>query len=121
MRATAQFLFLPFGNISFFNDRFIMLVIRLARKGAKGKPSYSLVATDSRKRRDSGFIERVGHFDPMAKYLGKDRMEIKLDRVDYWLKHGAQLSDRVKALLREYKKIQAAEVVHETPGDATPG
>mgnify|MGYP002725628368 CR=1 FL=1 len=79
-----------------------MVKIRLARGGAKRKPFYSIVATDSRKRRDSGYIERIGYFNPVAQ--GQEvRLQLEEDRLEYWVSQGAQISDRVKQLAREYK------------------
>ena len=79
-----------------------MVKIRLARGGAKKKPFYSIVATDSRKRRDSGYIERIGYFNPVAR--GQEvRLTIEEDRLDYWASKGAQISDRVKQLVKEFK------------------
>lgn len=79
-----------------------MVKIRLARGGAKKKPFYSIVATDSRKRRDSGYIERIGYFNPVAR--GQEvRLTIEEDRLDYWASKGAQLSVRVQQLVKEFK------------------
>ena len=81
-------------------QRDIMVTIRLARGGAKKKPFYSIVVTDSRRRRDSGYIERVGFFNPMAK--GQEvRLNVNDERVKYWLSQGAKTSDRVAKLLKE--------------------
>ena len=79
-----------------------MVKIRLARGGAKKKPFYSIVATDSRKRRDSGYIERIGYFNPVAR--GQEvRLTIEEERLEYWTSKGAQLSDRVQQLVKEFK------------------
>ena len=79
-----------------------MVKIRLARGGAKKKPFYSIVATDSRKRRDSGYIERIGYFNPVAR--GQEvRLTIEEDKLDYWTSKGAQISDRVQQLVKEFK------------------
>jgi small subunit ribosomal protein S16 len=79
-----------------------MVKIRLARGGAKKNPFYSIVATDSRKRRDSGYIERIGYFNPVAR--GQEvRLQLEEDRLSYWISQGAQISDRVKQLVKEYK------------------
>jgi len=79
-----------------------MVKIRLARGGAKKKPFYSIVATDSRKRRDSGYIERIGYFNPVAR--GQEvRLQLEEDRLAYWISQGAQISDRVKQLAKEHK------------------
>lgn len=77
-----------------------MVNIRLARGGAKKRPFYQIVVTDRRKARDSGYIERVGYFNPIAK--GQEvRLHIEHDRVQYWLGCGAQPSERVAKLLKE--------------------
>ncbi|MDC9714344.1 MAG: 30S ribosomal protein S16 [Gammaproteobacteria bacterium] len=79
-----------------------MVKIRLARGGAKKKPFYSIVATDSRKRRDSGYIERLGYFNPVAR--GQEvRLTLEEERLEYWKSKGAQISDRVKQLVKEFK------------------
>lgn len=76
-----------------------MVSIRLARGGAKKRPFYHVVVTDSRKRRDSGYIERLGYFNPRA--TGQEtRLHIDMDRVKHWQGVGAQPSDRVQTLLK---------------------
>ena len=83
-----------------------MVTIRLARGGAKKRPFYHIVVTDSRSRRDSRYIERLGFFNPVAK--GQEvRLDIKTDRVDHWLSQGAQVSDRVAGLLKQNQKSAA--------------
>ncbi|MFT5394332.1 MAG: small subunit ribosomal protein S16 [Gammaproteobacteria bacterium] len=84
-----------------------MVTIRLARSGAKKRPFYHLVATDSRRSRDGRFIERLGYFNPIAKG-NSTRLDIKIERVDYWTSVGAQMSDRVKSLLKEAQKTEPA-------------
>ena len=77
-----------------------MVKIRLSRGGAKKKPFYHLVATDSRKRRGSGYIERLGFFNPMA--TGQEiKLHINQERIDYWISVGAQTSERVSKLLKQ--------------------
>jgi small subunit ribosomal protein S16 len=83
-----------------------MVVIRLARGGSKKRPFYSLVVTDSRNARDGRFIERVGFFNPIARG-GEVRLKVEVDRVDYWLGKGAQASDRVSGLVKEFRKQSA--------------
>ncbi len=70
-----------------------MTVVRLTRMGRKKQPFYRIVVTDSRKRRDGGWIEKLGWYNPMTK-------EIKFDeeRLSYWLGVGAKMSDRVKKI-----------------------
>lgn len=83
-----------------------MVVIRLSRGGSKKRPFYHLTVADSRNARDGRFIERVGFFNPIARGQ-EERIRVSLDRVDYWVSKGAQTSDRVAQLLKEYKKAQA--------------
>ena len=83
-----------------------MVSIRLSRAGAKKRPFYHLVVTDSRNRRDGRYIERLGYFNP----LGTDKEEnlrVDLERVDYWLSQGARPSDRVSSLLKTQRKAAA--------------
>ena len=77
-----------------------MVKIRLSRGGAKKKPFYHIVVTDSRKARDGRNIERVGFFNPVARGQ-EQRLRLDLERVDYWTGVGAQISDRVKTLISE--------------------
>jgi small subunit ribosomal protein S16 len=77
-----------------------MVKIRLSRGGAKKHPFYHIVVTDSRQARDGRKIERVGFFNPVAR--GKEqRLRLDLERVDYWTGVGAEVSERVKALISE--------------------
>ncbi len=84
-----------------------MVVIRLSRAGAKKRPFYHMVVTDSRKRRDGGRIERVGYFNPVA-HGQEIRLHVEMDKIVEWQKVGAQLSDRVSSLIKEYQKGTAA-------------
>ncbi|KTD62525.1 30S ribosomal protein S16 [Legionella spiritensis] len=85
-----------------------MVVIRLSRAGAKKRPFYHMVVTDSRRRRDGNYIERIGYFNPIAR--GQEvRLHLEMDKLDHWQKTGAQLSDRVSQLVKEYKKSAVAE------------
>jgi len=72
---------------------FNMTVIRLTRMGRKKQPFYRIAVTDSRKRRDGGWIELIGYYNPMTKELKVDN-----ERVDYWVSVGAQLSNRVRKI-----------------------
>ena len=84
-----------------------MVVIRLSRGGAKKRPFYHMVVTDSRKRRDGSYIERIGYFNPVAR--GQEvRLHIDVEKLSQWQKVGAQLSDRVSALIKEFNKKDAA-------------
>lgn len=77
-----------------------MVTIRMARGGAKKRPFYHIVVTDSRNKRDGRFIERVGFFNPIAA-ANEEKMRVNRERVDYWLAQGAQASDRVASLLKQ--------------------
>lgn len=76
-----------------------MVVIRLARGGNKHRPYYSIVATDSRARRDGRFIEKVGFYNPVAPE-SVEAVRIDNARVEYWTSVGAQVSPAVKKLLK---------------------
>ena len=80
-----------------------MVSIRLARSGAKKKPFYHLVAADSRRARGGRYIERLGFYNPLAKD-SEIATKINLDRGDYWISVGAQLSDRATKLVETYRK-----------------
>jgi len=84
-----------------------MVVIRLARGGAKKRPFYNVVVTDSRNRRDGRFIERLGFYNPVGKD-GQENLRLALDRVQYWRDNGAQASDVVLRLIKEYVAKTAA-------------
>ncbi|MCB1669147.1 MAG: 30S ribosomal protein S16 [Porticoccaceae bacterium] len=77
-----------------------MVTIRLARGGSKKRPFYHINATDSRKARDSRYIERLGFFNPVARG-NEERLRIDTDRVQHWVGQGAQVSDRVNQLIKE--------------------
>ena len=80
-----------------------MVTIRLSRGGSKKRPFYHLTVADSRKARNSRYIERVGFFNPIARG-GEERLRVDLERVEYWCGKGAQLSDRVSSLVKEASK-----------------
>lgn len=94
-----------------------MVVIRLARGGAKKRPFYNVVVADSRERRDGRFIERVGFYNPMA--AGSEQpLRLALDRVNYWAGVGAQVSPTVKRLVGQAAAAvtgQAAAPTGEAP------
>ncbi len=82
-----------------------MVVIRLARGGSKKRPFYQVVVADSRRSATGKFIENLGFYNPGAQGQAT-RLELKTDRIDYWVSKGAQPSDRVNCLLKE--NVQAA-------------
>lgn len=96
-----------------------MVTIRLARGGAKKRPFYHVVVTDSRNARDGRFIERLGYYNPIATGQEK-RLVFDRERTAYWIERGAQPSDHVAALIRqaaaEAASMPAAEV--EAPAAA---
>ena len=84
-----------------------MVVIRLARAGAKKRPFYHIVVTDSRRRRDSNHIEQIGYFNPVANNKNV-KLHLEIERVAYWQSVGAKLSDRVASLVKEHNKTAPA-------------
>lgn len=84
----------------------IMVVIRLARGGAKKRPFYQIVVADSRSPRDGRYIENIGFFNPIAQ--GQE-IPVRIDMQAYesWIGKGAQPTDRVASLFKKYKKEQA--------------
>lgn len=86
-----------------------MVTIRLSRGGAKGRPFYNLVATDSRNRRDGRFIERVGFYNPIAA-AHEEGLRIDMGRMSYWKSVGAQISPTVERLTKVFVKKVAAPV-----------
>ncbi len=84
-----------------------MVTIRLANTGAKRNPYYHIVVIDSRKKLSGRPLERIGFFNPSA--TGQEvPLKIELDRVEYWVSQGAQLSDRVAKMVKESAAAAAA-------------
>ncbi len=83
-----------------------MVVIRLARSGAKKRPFYNIVAADSRDRRDGRFIERVGYYNPVASG-SENGLSVNLERLNYWTSNGAQMSPTVQRLVKTAAKAAA--------------
>ena len=84
-----------------------MVTIRLSRGGAKKKPFYQIVVTDSRNRRDGRYLERLGFYNPMIENETEESLRIDMDRVNYWVNTGAQLSERVAKLVKIHKEKAA--------------
>lgn len=80
-----------------------MVKIRLARTGAKKRPFYHIVVADQRNSRDGRYIERLGFFNPVA-VGGETPLKIDVERVEHWQGQGAQLSDRVRSLVKHFQK-----------------
>lgn len=81
-----------------------MIKLRLRRMGAKKRPSYRIVATDSRSPRDGRFIEAVGFYDPLTQPA---TIKLNEERIRYWLSVGAQPTDTVRTMLVRYGLIEA--------------
>ena len=78
-----------------------MVVIRLARGGAKKRPFYNLVVADSRRARDGRFIERIGFYNPKAPQ-GQETLRINKERLAFWRTKGALLSDTAARLVKQF-------------------
>ena len=77
-------------------------VVRLTRMGRKKSPFYRIVVTDSRKRRDSGWIESIGYYNPMVE---PEVVKFDANRLDYWKSVGAKLSDRAARITKKKKNL----------------
>ena len=84
-----------------------MLMIRLARFGAKKKPCYRVVVIDKERARDGRNIEVVGNYNPLST---PSQVVLKHDRIDHWIKNGAQMSDRVAVLVKKNPAAEPATV-----------
>lgn len=80
-----------------------MVVIRLARGGAKKRPFFNVVVAESRNRRDGRFIERVGFYNPIATQ-GEEGLRLAIDRITFWQDRGAKVSDTVAGLVKRSAK-----------------
>jgi small subunit ribosomal protein S16 len=85
-----------------------LLRIRLTRMGAKKKPFYRVIVTEQRQARDGSFVEILGHYNPTT---NPPLVELNMERVDHWLKHGAQPSETVHSLLKKAKPSVPADNV----------
>jgi len=94
-----------------------MVTIRLSRGGAKKRPFYHVVVTDSRNARDGRFIERLGYYNPIASGQEK-RLVLDTDRAAHWVGRGAQPSNRVAALIKEAAAEAAKAPAGETKAEA---
>jgi len=88
--------------------------IRLARGGTKKKPFYRIVIADERAPRDGNFIEKVGNFNPMLPKDHKERLIFSKERIEYWLKVGAQPTERVQKFLSEHGLVEAPKITEKT-------
>jgi len=83
-----------------------MLVIRLRRAGSKKRPFFRVVVTDSRAARDSSFVEVLGHYNPRT---NPETLKIDRERLEHWLKAGAQPSETVAGLIARASKTPTAK------------
>ena len=96
-----------------------MVMIRLRRAGSKKRPFFRIVVTDSRAARDSSFVEILGHYNPRTKPAFVD---IKRERIDYWIGKGAQPSDSVRTLIARHLTVKPAAAPPEAaPAEAPRG
>lgn len=93
--------------------------IRLARGGSKKRPFYAIVASDSRSPRDGRFIEKLGTYNPLLAKDDETRVVMNVERINHWLSHGAQPTDRVARFL-EAAGLRA-KVERNNPKSAVPG
>lgn len=94
-----------------------MVKIRLTRAGAKKRPFYHVVATDSREKRDGRFIERLGFYNPVA--AGQEvKLMLDLPRIEYWKNQGAQISERVAYLIETAPPPAEASAQAVKPAEA---
>lgn len=84
-----------------------MVVIRLARGGAKKRPFFNLVVAESKRPRDGRFIERIGFYNPKAPE-NEIKFRVETERLAYWQSKGAQLSDTAKRLVKQFAEPKAA-------------
>lgn len=89
-----------------------MVIIRLSRAGSKKRPFYHITVADSRVSRDGRYVERLGFFNPGSRGA-EERVRLDVERLEYWQRQGANLSDRVAKLVREYKKANAQSGAEE--------
>jgi small subunit ribosomal protein S16 len=95
------------------------LKIRLTRGGTKKRPFYSIVVADSRSPRDGRFIEKLGTYNPMLDKGHAERVVLKPERIQHWLKVGALPSERVQRFLGD-AGLAAKPAIRETPQKSAP-
>ncbi|HEU0223453.1 MAG TPA: 30S ribosomal protein S16 [Paracoccaceae bacterium] len=91
--------------------------IRLARGGSKKRPHYNIVAADSRSPRDGRFIEKLGTYDPQLPKDHEGRIKLDIERAQYWISQGAQLTDRVSRFLEAAGVIAKKERANPRKGE----
>jgi small subunit ribosomal protein S16 len=93
--------------------------IRLARGGSKKRPFYRVVAADSRMPRDGRFIEKLGTYNPLLPKDSEERVNMNIERIQYWLGEGAQPTDRISRMLEAAGVVDKKE--RSNPNKAKPG
>ena len=93
--------------------------IRLARGGSKKRPFYRIVAADSRMPRDGRYIERLGTYNPLLPKDSDERVKMNVDRIQYWMSEGAQVTDRVSRFLEAAGILE--KKTRNNPKKALPG
>ncbi|MDB3865801.1 30S ribosomal protein S16, partial [Amylibacter sp.] len=93
--------------------------IRLARGGSKKRPFYRVVAADSRMPRDGRYVEKLGTYNPLLAKDSEDRVQLNMERVNYWLGQGAQPTERVVRFLEAAGVMEKTE--RNNPIKAKPG
>ena len=93
--------------------------IRLARGGSKKRPFYRIVAADSRMPRDGRYIERLGTYNPLLPKDSDERVKMNLERIQYWMSEGAQVTDRVSRFLEAAGILEKKS--RNNPKKALPG
>jgi len=90
--------------------------IRLARGGSKKRPFYRIVAADSRMPRDGRYVEKLGTYNPLLPKDSEERVKMNVERVQYWLGQGAQVTDRVSRMLEAASVLEKKERNNPTKG-----
>lgn len=90
------------------------LKLRLSRGGSKKRPYYRIVVTEATAPRDGSFLERVGTYNPMLPREHEDRVRLFKERIQHWLDHGAQPTDRVQRLLAQAEMMAAPAIPNQT-------
>ncbi len=95
------------------------LKIRLSRAGAKKRPYYHIVVADSRSPRDGRFLEQVGSYNPMLPAEHEERIRLKAERIQHWIKMGALPTERVAKFLG-HAGLAPMPVYREQPIQSAP-
>jgi small subunit ribosomal protein S16 len=112
--------FSSYNQPLFLSNRIVvMVVIRLARGGAKKRPFFNVVVADSRNRRDGRFIERVGFYNPIARE-NEEGLRLALDRIGFWQDRGARLSETVANLVKKSAGTAAQQSAAAVAATAEP-